>query len=116
MSSNLTEPQETASPAVGLSEEEKAAMLEASNAAKLKALEAEGELPPIDESDLPKWRVELLCPTPVILRTADYHAENATEAEVLHRRVNNLPGSIAGAMRITRLKYEGAAGEWVEDV
>ena len=103
MGVQFNEPQETP-PAASLAEE------------KLKALEADGQELPVEESTLPRFRVELLCPTPVELRIAEYHAENPVEAEVLHRRANGLPGAIAGAMRTTRLVRDAATGEWVEQV
>lgn len=80
--------------------------------ARLAALQAEGELPAPEPSDLPKFRCELTCPTPVAARVADYHAETAAQAELFHRQANGLVGAVAGGVRVTPLKLVGE--EWVD--
>ena len=83
---------------------------DASEAGRSQALASEGA---VEESALPRFRVELTCPTPVLVRMAEYHAEQQQEAEGLHRRANGLVGTIAGAMRTTLLKRDEETGDWV---
>ena len=64
----------------------------------------EDEGQPGEVSDTrPRFLVELLCETPVPVRSAEYHADGAAEAELLHRRANGLTGTIAGGVRVTPL-------------
>jgi hypothetical protein len=88
-----------------LTEEEKAALMEAKHAAYEAELMSQPEEGGGEEPEWPlrNFQVELLCPTPVEIRTAVYRCETAVDAEALHRKANGLVGAIAGAMRVTPL-------------
>lgn len=52
----------------------------------------------------PWWHVLPLCPTPVEPAEAKLQAANEQEAETEFRRLANLPGSVSGGFRITKIE------------